>query len=143
MSSYFTHRKRGVKKSDRTFADLNIPRLSPRQFEKARPKISLLDDKENDRIFLDGIFLDWKTQIEMGHNLLIYGFGSNFKLLETFGKSDHCRDGAVLSVDGFKGITAREILRQSAQLYAERDLKKCDPVTVFLSELLVGRLFRI
>ena len=73
------------------------------------------------------LFKDWSQQIFIGNNLLVYGLGSKFELLEAFGNSKYCKDGAVSAVDAFKGISAEEIVRQTAKVYfLDEDFEKCD-----------------
>lgn len=79
-----------------------------------------LDERVNERTFRE-----WKTQIALGHNVLVYGFGSNVALLDAFGKSKECEDGAALAFDAFEGWTAKDIITECAKFYfKEIDFKK-------------------
>ena len=93
--------------------------MSTRQFEEAQPRTAKLDPKENARTYRE-----WKAQFDLGHNLLIYGLGSTVELLDGFGTSHHCQDGAVLSIKGFKGVTSKDILRSIGELYFKENLEK-------------------
>lgn len=119
-STYFSHRKTRVRKDEHCFADLHLRRFSDIVFEKqAWPDTAILDEKVNALTFLR-----WKDDINMGRNILIYGFGSHEALLKAFGKSDHCSDGAVLMINGSRNVTARGILSRTTDVLLGRETQK-------------------